>query len=121
MPDTGGIFYTADMTLFYQTFFKNPTGDWRYMLGFEPTWMPRKDFEVFQQVLWNSGDAKAYAAMGEGNAAGGPARHPRRQRRSTRHPATGMEIQRPGHLARAHAAPHPGGTPPPTIPATVPR
>jgi hypothetical protein len=60
MPDHGGIFYTADMTLFYQTFFKNPTGDWRYLLGFEPTWMPAEDFEVYHSVLWNLGEVKAY-------------------------------------------------------------
>ena len=60
MPEKGGIFYSADMTLFYQTFFKNPDGDWRYMLGFEPTWMPKEDFEVYHKVLWNFGDAKAY-------------------------------------------------------------
>ena len=60
MPDKGGIFYTVDMTLFYQTFYKNPTGDWRYMLGFEPTWMPKADFEVYQKVLWNLGEPKAY-------------------------------------------------------------
>jgi hypothetical protein len=60
MPDHGGIFYTADMTLFYQTFYENPTGDWRYMLGFEPTWMPKEDFEVYHNVLWNLGEVKAY-------------------------------------------------------------
>jgi hypothetical protein len=60
MPEHDGIFYTADMTLFYQTFFKNPRGDWRYMLGFEPTWMPKEDFEVYHRVLWNFGDTKAY-------------------------------------------------------------
>lgn len=60
MPDKSGIFYSADMTLFYQTFFKNPHGDWRYMLGFEPTWMPAEDFEVYHKVLWNFGDTKAY-------------------------------------------------------------
>jgi hypothetical protein len=60
MPKRGGIFYTVDMSLFYQTFFKNPNGDWRYMLGFEPTWMPRKDFEIYQKILWNYNDGKAY-------------------------------------------------------------
>jgi len=60
MPEKGGIFYSADMTLFYQTFYKNPTGDWRYMLGFEPTWMPKEDFDVYHKVLWNFGDSKAY-------------------------------------------------------------
>ncbi len=60
MPEKGGIFYTADMPLFYRTFYRNPQGDWRYMLGFEPTWMPREDFEIYQSVLWNFGAPKAY-------------------------------------------------------------
>jgi hypothetical protein len=60
MPDKNGIFYTVDMSLFYQTFFKNPHGDWRYMLGFEPTWMPKEDFEIYHKILWNFNDGKAY-------------------------------------------------------------
>ena len=60
MPDKGGIFYTAHMAIFYQTFYRNPTGDWRYMLGFEPTWMPREDFEIYHKILWNNYDGKAY-------------------------------------------------------------
>ncbi len=59
MPDKGGIFYTVDMSLFYQTFYKNPNGDWRYMLGFEPTWMPRTDFETYRNILWY-GDPSQY-------------------------------------------------------------
>jgi hypothetical protein len=61
MPDKGGIFYSADMTLFYQTFYKNPDGDWRYILGFESTFMPLEDFNVYHSVMWNNGDGKAYA------------------------------------------------------------
>jgi hypothetical protein len=60
MPGKNGIFYTVDMTLFYQTFYKNPNGDWRYMLGFEPTWMPKKDFDIYHKILWNFNDGKAY-------------------------------------------------------------
>jgi hypothetical protein len=60
MPEKGGILYSADMTVFYQTFFKNPNADWRYILGYEPAFMPKEDFEVFHKVLWNFGDAKAY-------------------------------------------------------------
>jgi hypothetical protein len=60
MPDKGGILYSADMTVFYQTFYKNPLGDWRYILGFEPTLMPRDDFETYHRILWNYGDNKAY-------------------------------------------------------------
>lgn len=58
MPEHGGIFYSPDMTLFYQTFFKNPHGDWRYMLGFEPTWMPPEDLKVFQNFCVSGGDPK---------------------------------------------------------------
>jgi len=60
MPDKGGIFYSAEQSLFYQTFFKNPDGDWRYVLGFEPSLMTDEDFAVYQSVRWNDGDAKAY-------------------------------------------------------------
>ena len=58
MPGKGGIFYTTDMSLFYQTFFKNPGGDWRYVLGFEPAFMMDEDFAVYHSFLWNDGDAK---------------------------------------------------------------
>jgi hypothetical protein len=60
MPETNGILYSADMTIFYQTFFKNPKSDWRYMVGFEPTLMPAEDFETYHRIYWNFGDAKAY-------------------------------------------------------------
>jgi hypothetical protein len=60
MPDHGGIFYMADMALFFDTFYTNPTGDWRYLLGFEPTWMPKEDFETYHKILWNFGDYRAY-------------------------------------------------------------
>lgn len=60
MPDKGGILYSVDMTIFYQTFFKNPHGDWRYMVGYEPALMPTADFKTFKSILWNNGDVKAY-------------------------------------------------------------
>ena len=60
LPDKGGTFYTVDQSLFYQTFFKNPNADWRYILGFESTLMPDDDFTVYKNVVWNFGDAKAY-------------------------------------------------------------
>ena len=40
LPDKGGLLYTPDTTVFFQTFFKNPTADWRYVLGFEPVLLP---------------------------------------------------------------------------------
>ncbi len=61
MPGKGGVLYTADMTIFYQTFFKNPDGDWKYIVGYEPAFMPADDFKVYHSVHWNLGDAKAYA------------------------------------------------------------
>jgi hypothetical protein len=60
LPDQDGIFYSTDMSLFYQTFYKNPHGNWRYILGFEPTLMRPEDFDVYHKVLWNFGDSKAY-------------------------------------------------------------
>jgi hypothetical protein len=60
LPDKGGILYSSDMTVFYQTFFKNPNGDWRYILGYEPGFMPDEDFKVYHSIMWNLGDAKAY-------------------------------------------------------------
>jgi hypothetical protein len=61
MPEKGGILYSADMGIFYQTFYKNPTADWRYILGYEPALMPAADFETYHSIMWNNGDAKAYA------------------------------------------------------------
>jgi hypothetical protein len=121
MPEHGGIFYTADMTLFYQTFFKNPRGDWRYMLGFEPTWMPREDFDVYHRVLWNFGDPKAYDPWVE------------KMQPADRLAIRGGRSGSPGipqlewyysrqqiWLGRTPRL-QPAGTAPPTIPATVSR
>jgi hypothetical protein len=60
LPEKGGVLYSGDMTMFYQTFFKNPNGDWRYILGYEAGFMPDEDFQVYHKILWNFGDAKAY-------------------------------------------------------------
>ncbi len=61
MPEPDGVLYSVDMGIFYQTFYKNPTADWRYILGYEPALMPAEDFAIFHGILWNNGDAKAYA------------------------------------------------------------
>ena len=60
MPDKGGILYSADMGIFYQTFYKNPHADWRYILGYEPALMPAEDFKTYHGIYWNNGEAKAY-------------------------------------------------------------
>jgi hypothetical protein len=60
MPDPGGIFYAATMSVFYQTYFRNPNAPWRYILGFEPTLMPADDFAIYHSILWSYGDDNAY-------------------------------------------------------------
>jgi len=59
LPDKGGILYSPDMLLFYETFFKNPTADWRYAVGFEPSMMLPEDLEVLRKAQWNFGDSRA--------------------------------------------------------------
>jgi hypothetical protein len=60
LPEPGGIIYTADANVFYQTFYKNPNAPWRYVLGFEPALMLPEDLEVMRKVDWNFGDLRAY-------------------------------------------------------------
>jgi len=60
MPDADGILYSPDMGIFYQTFYKNPTAKWRYLVGFEPALMPADDFKTYQEIFLQNGDAKAY-------------------------------------------------------------
>ncbi|MGA2029010.1 MAG: hypothetical protein ABSG87_02945, partial [Verrucomicrobiota bacterium] len=60
LPKPGGIIYNSDMDIFFQTFFKNPTADWRYILGFESGFMQPEDLEVLRKIEWNYGDVRAY-------------------------------------------------------------
>ncbi len=60
LPGKDGIIYNSDMRIFYQTFFKNPHASWRYVLGFEPTFMSPEDLRIFRKIQWNYGDPKAY-------------------------------------------------------------
>ena len=60
LPETNGIFYTSRMELFYNTFFKNPQGDWRYIIGFEPALMPPEDLKIFRRIQWNLEAYKSY-------------------------------------------------------------
>jgi hypothetical protein len=118
MPGKNGIFYSADMTLFYETFFKNPHGDWRYMLGFEPTWMPKEDFEVYQKILWNFGDSKGYESWVKKMRPedrlvirGGRGASPNIPQLEWNYGVSGIWV---GRLPRKNAPP-----PAPTIPATA--
>jgi hypothetical protein len=48
ITEAGGIFDGAHMECFYNTFYKNPTADWRYILGLEPALMPDAELKIFQ-------------------------------------------------------------------------
>jgi len=60
MPDAGGIFYSADMSFFYDTFYKNPQANWRYITGFEPALMPEDDLTILRNIQWNNHAWPAY-------------------------------------------------------------
>jgi hypothetical protein len=56
IPEPGGILYSVNLSVFYKTFFQNPHGQWRYALGFEPSFMLPENLAVYQE-LWRSLDA----------------------------------------------------------------
>jgi hypothetical protein len=60
LPGPNGIFYCAQMGFFYDTFYKNPDADWRYILGFEPALMPPDDLKILRRIEWNHGAFAAY-------------------------------------------------------------
>jgi hypothetical protein len=120
-PDQGGTFYTVDQSLFYQTFYKNPNADWRYIVGFETTLMTDEDFKVYHDVLWNFGDAKAYKPWVDKMRTedrlvirGGAASPPPIPQLEWNHGVGDIWI---GRLPRPLAP----STAPPTVPATAPR
>lgn len=60
LPEGDGIFYNADMAFFYNTFYKNPQGNWRYIQGFEPALMPEEDLKILRNMQWNHFDLASY-------------------------------------------------------------
>ena len=46
LPDPGGTVYSAEMSVFYSVFFKNPHAPWTYAIGFEPALAPPEDYET---------------------------------------------------------------------------
>jgi hypothetical protein len=57
LPESGGVIYNSDMDVFFQTFYKNPTADWRYILGFESGLMRPEDLVTLRKIQWNHGAA----------------------------------------------------------------
>ena len=57
LPEPGGVIYNSDMDVFFQTFYKNPAADWRYILGFESGLMRSEDLETLRTIQWNHGAA----------------------------------------------------------------
>ena len=60
MPEEGGLFYSADFSFFFNTFYKNPDGNWRYVLGYEPAIMPEEDLKIFRNIQFNQYAWEAY-------------------------------------------------------------
>ena len=60
LPEGKGIFYSAQMGFFYNTFYQNPQAEWRYIVGLEPALMPEEDRQIFRQIQWNNYAFKAY-------------------------------------------------------------
>ena len=60
LPDSQGILYSAQMEIFYNTFFKNPQGDWRYINGMEPALMPPDDLKIYRRIQWNEGAFESF-------------------------------------------------------------
>lgn len=59
-PERGGILYTSHMHLFYNTFYQNPEGEWRYIVGMEPALMPEEDLKIFRQIQISNYSYQAY-------------------------------------------------------------
>ena len=68
LPGDGGIVYTADIHIFFDTFFKNPTANWKYILGFEPALMPEKRFRRVPDHSWYRRQNLGLSALGGKNA-----------------------------------------------------
>ena len=60
LPDEGGILYNDSMYLFYQVFFLNPHGPWRYALGFEPIWMTAENLKIYRHIQLTRGKIESY-------------------------------------------------------------
>jgi hypothetical protein len=61
LPEPEGILYSDGMDVFYRIFYNNPHGDWKYVLGFEPVWMPEDDLNIYRHIQLTRGKPESYA------------------------------------------------------------
>lgn len=54
-PQSGGIVYSTDMMVFYTHFYKYPTAQWKYILGFEPAIMLPEDRKILRDIGYDGG------------------------------------------------------------------
>jgi hypothetical protein len=59
-PDSGGIVYSDNMGIFYRMFFWNPHAPWRYVLGFEPVFMPPQDLKTYREIQRTHGEIESW-------------------------------------------------------------
>jgi hypothetical protein len=50
LPGPEGIFYSASMEFFDDTFYWNPQANWRYIFGMEPALMPKADRQILARI-----------------------------------------------------------------------
>jgi hypothetical protein len=60
LPGDRGIFYSAQMDCFYNTFYANPNAPWRYVLGMEPAMMLPENLEIFRNIQRSHYAVQAY-------------------------------------------------------------
>ena len=61
LPEPGGTLYNDSMDAFYNIFYNNPHGEWKYVLGFEPVWMPDDDLKIYRHIQLANGKPESYA------------------------------------------------------------
>lgn len=58
-PGPGGVFYSNYFGFFFNTFYENPQGHWRYALGMEPALMREEDRRTYRAIQ-ETGRPSAY-------------------------------------------------------------
>jgi hypothetical protein len=60
--EEGGTIYNTSMRLYYRLMYLYLclSATWKYMLGFEPTWMLEKDLETYRSIQLRPIDGKIY-------------------------------------------------------------